>query len=102
MNPVKLPYRQMLFVCTNSRNPGERISCAGAGRCGQKVLDQLKDYVKKNHLEAVARVSKSGCQEKCELGPTVAVMPQNLQLQHVTEADIESIIQTYLAPLTVR
>src|ERR1044071_8608524 len=77
MKKSSLPYKQIIFVCTNARNPGERISCAGEGRCGQAVLEKLKAYVKENNLEKVARVAKSGCQEQCEFGPNIAVMPQN-------------------------
>jgi (2Fe-2S) ferredoxin len=99
MNRSTLPYKQLIFVCTNTREPGERISCAGEGRCGQMVLDKLKAYVKANHLEGEARVTKSGCQEKCELGPNVAVMPQNDFLSDVALTDVESIIRKYLFPL---
>jgi (2Fe-2S) ferredoxin len=94
-----LPYKQLIFVCTNARKPGERISCAGEGRCGQDVLERLKSYIKQNKLESVARAAKSGCQEKCEIGPNAAVMPQNHFLSALTPADAESIIETYLAPL---
>ncbi len=97
MKKSPLPYKQLIFVCTNARKPGERISCAGEGRCGQDILDRLKDHVKKNNLQDVVRVSKSGCQEKCETGPTVAVMPQNDFLSDVSVADVDKIISTYLS-----
>jgi len=99
MKESPLPYRQLIFVCTNARPEGQRISCAGEGRCGEKILHRLKDYVKENHLEDLARVAKSGCQEKCEIGPNMAVMPQNIFLSGVTEADISEIIRKFLAPL---
>jgi (2Fe-2S) ferredoxin len=99
MESAPLPYKQLIFVCTNSRKSGERISCAGEGRCGEKVLEKLKAYVKENRLEKVARVAKSGCQEKCETGPTIAVIPQNLMLSGVAEKDVDGIISKFLAPL---
>ncbi len=99
MDRSLLPYQQLIFVCTNSRSKGERISCAGEGRCGQEVLDRLKIYVKENGLEELARVAKSGCQEKCEMGPNVAVMPQNIFLSNVSSGDADLIIREYLAPL---
>jgi (2Fe-2S) ferredoxin len=91
-----LPYKQLIFVCTNARAEGERISCAGQGRCGQQILDKLKEHVKKNHLQDKVRVAKSGCQEKCEVGPNVAVMPQNDFLSNVTLEDVDAIIKAYL------
>lgn len=89
----------MLFVCTNARGAGERMSCAGEGRCGEDVLHKLKTYIKTHHLEGVARASKSGCQEKCEIGPSVMALPQNEHLSDVKSADVETIIKTYLEPL---
>lgn len=99
MKKASLPYRQMLFVCTNARKEGERISCAGEGRCGSEILDRLKAFIKENKLEGVARAAKSGCQEKCEIGPNIAVMPQNHFLSDVHPGDLDAIIQTYLVPL---
>lgn len=99
MEKSALPYKQLIFVCTNARGAGERISCAGEGRCGQKILDKLKDYVKKNNLQDVARVAKSGCHEKCEIGPNAAVMPQNEFLTALSLDDADAIILTYLEPL---
>lgn len=94
-----LPYKQMIFVCTNARTEGQRISCAGEGRCGQEILDRLKEYVKAHKLEGVARVARSGCQEKCETGPNLCILPQNDFLSDVAVKDVEMLIDRYLAPL---
>jgi NADH:ubiquinone oxidoreductase subunit E len=99
MKKSALPFKQVLFVCTNARPAGERISCAGAGRCGDEILQKLKAYIKENRLESKARVAKSGCQEKCEVGPNAMVLPQNEFLSNLGVADVEDIIETYLAPL---
>jgi (2Fe-2S) ferredoxin len=98
MKRSPLPYKQLIFVCTNARAEGERVSCAGQGHCGQEILDKLKDHVKKNKLQDVVRVAKSGCQEKCEIGPNVAVMPQNEFFSDVSVADVDAIIDAYLNP----
>jgi (2Fe-2S) ferredoxin len=95
----KLPFKQMLFVCTNAREKGERISCGGEGRCGMEVLETLKGYIKKNGLKDVARAMKSGCQEQCEVGPNVVALPQNEFISALTPADADAIIKTYLEPL---
>jgi len=101
MDTSSIPYQQLLFVCTNSRADGERVSCAGKGRCGQQVLERLKAYVSEHHLEETVRVAKSGCHEKCEQGPNIAVMPQNIFLSGVTLDDVSSIIKTYLTPYVI-
>jgi (2Fe-2S) ferredoxin len=99
MNQRPFPYKQLIFVCTNSRAPGERVSCAGPGRCGEDILRRLKDYVKEKNLKDHVRVTKSGCQEQCENGPNVAVMPQNQYWSGVTLEDVDSIIKKYLQPI---
>lgn len=98
MKSEKLPYQQLIFVCTNARKPGERISCAGEGRCGETVLKTLKAFVNDNKLEKKIRVAKSGCHEKCEVGPNVVVMPQNDFLTAVDVSDVNRIIDKYLRP----
>jgi (2Fe-2S) ferredoxin len=87
----------MIFVCTNSRKPGERISCAGQGRCGEEILQKLKDHVKKNKLETIVRVAKSGCQEKCEIGPNLVVLPQGEFVSNLNLEDVDKILDTYFS-----
>ena len=99
MKKSPLPYKQVIFVCANARAAGERISCAGEGRCGMEILEKLKGYIKANNLQDVARAAKSGCQEKCEIGPNAMLMPQNEFLSALTSADADGIIEAYLAPL---
>ncbi len=93
-----LPYEHVVFVCTNARNEGERISCAGAGRCGQEILERMKKYVKTNRLEKTVRVAKSGCQEKCEVGPNAMVMPENLFFSGLNVDDADRLISRFLSP----
>lgn len=99
MKKGPLPYRQVIFVCANARAAGERISCAGEGRCGLAVLEKLKAYIKENRLQDVARAAKSGCQEKCEIGPNAMILPQNDFVSGLTLSDADALIQAYLAPL---
>ena len=102
MKRASNPYQQVIFVCTNARAAGERVSCAGQGRCGEVVLNRLKDYIKKNNLQAVARAAKSGCQEQCEIGPNAMLLPQNELLSDLSPADADEIIRRYLEPLVKR
>ncbi|MBV9079880.1 MAG: (2Fe-2S) ferredoxin domain-containing protein [Elusimicrobia bacterium] len=99
MRRSPLPYKQVIFVCTNARAPGERVSCGGEGRCGVEVLEKLKKFIKDNNLKDVARAAKSGCQEKCEIGPNAMLLPQNELLSGLTPADADALIETYLKPL---
>ena len=96
MKKSPLPFKKMLFVCTNARKPGERISCAGENRCGEQILNSLREYVKRNKLQEFIRVAKSGCQERCEQGPNIMLMPQNEFISNISPEDIEELTKTYL------
>jgi len=63
------------------------------------VLEKLKGYIKANNLQDVARAAKSGCQEKCEIGPNAMAMPQNEFISDLTLEDADRLIATYLVPL---
>lgn len=89
----------MIFVCTNARADGQRISCAGEGRCGGAVLDRLKSFVKAHGLEGRVRVAKSGCQERCESGPNAVVFPDNAFFSGLGEADADRLVDRFLRPL---
>lgn len=85
-----LPYEKIIFVCTNRREPGERISCAYGGGC--ELRDALKAKVKARGLKPVVRVSASGCMDRCEDGPNVMIFPDNVWLSRVEAGDLEPIL----------
>ena len=70
-----LPFQKILLVCTNCREPGERVCCAERGSADLHA--DLKQWVKEQRLQRYIRVCKSGCMDRCESGPNVLVMPDN-------------------------
>lgn len=90
MDTQPLPYRKIIFVCTNQREAGERVCCMAGG--GGELRDKLKAMVKARQMRSRVRVSQSGCLDKCEDGPNIMVFPDNVWFSHVTEADLESIV----------
>ena len=69
----KIPYRRMVFVCTNVRAEGDRPACGLRG--AEKICETLKSEVKKRGLTGKVRALKSGCMDLCEKGPNVMVFP---------------------------
>lgn len=63
----------MVYVCTNARAVGERVSCADAERVGAQLKDELKRLVKERGLSEKIRVCSSGCMDRCEEGPNAVL-----------------------------
>lgn len=91
MDQQPLPYKKIIFVCGNQREPGERVCCADSG--GVALHAKLKEIVKARGLRGRIRVSKSGCMNRCEYGPNIMIFPDNVWYSHVTEADLEPLME---------
>jgi sirohydrochlorin cobaltochelatase len=87
MEEVKSPYAKLVLVCTNVKEDG---TCCGAGG-GDDLRVRLKEAAKAAGLPV--RVSKSGCLGQCPVGPNVVVMPDNRWFSHVSDADLDAILQ---------
>ena len=93
MNPKPVPYKHILFVCTNEREPG-RPACGQRG--SEAICEKLKEEVKKQGLKGKVRVARSGCMDLCEQGPNVMVFPENAWYSGVTLDDVPALVEKYL------
>lgn len=85
------PFVCHLFVCCNRREPGHPRGCCDPD--GNAALrEALKAELARRKLGPQYRVNQSGCLDQCELGPTVAIYPQNIFYGHVQLSDVERII----------
>ncbi len=88
METVKPSFKKYLFVCENKREEGD---CCGVP--GERLREKLKAAVKQKGLSHLIRVSRSGCLDVCSQGPNVLLMPDNIWFKHVSEKDVEAIIE---------
>jgi predicted metal-binding protein len=88
METVKASFKKYLFVCENKRDEG---ACCGAP--GERLREKLKAAVQEKGLSRFIRVSRSGCLDVCAEGPNVLLMPDNIWFKHVSENDVEEIIE---------
>jgi NADH:ubiquinone oxidoreductase subunit E len=58
----------ILYVCCGSK-------CKKRG--SKQLYKQLKNSVKENSLKKQIQVIKTGCTDRCKMGPVVALMPDN-------------------------
>jgi (2Fe-2S) ferredoxin len=93
MNERPVPYRRTIFVCTNNRGEGERVSC---GKAGEALCQALKEEIAKRGLKGKIRAMKSGCHDFCEDGPNVLVFPEGSLCSHVSPEDLPALVDKYL------
>ena len=93
MKIVDTPYKKLILVCTNRREDGK--CCADGG--SEAIRDVLKAKVKAAGLPI--RVSKTGCLDRCQTGPTVVVMPDDLWFGEFTLNDVDSLLERVSADL---
>ena len=88
---VENKYDKHIFVCINSRADSDRASCGDIGLLlRQKIIKRLSVQDEKG---LSIRINKSGCLNKCELGPTIVIYPQGFWYYKVTLKDIDEIIE---------
>ena len=96
MEKNQIPYRRIIFICTNRREGGA-ICCSGGG--SEPIREALKRYVKENGLIGKVRISQSGCMDLCAQGPNIMIFPDNIWVKNVQLDDLPALIQRYLDPL---
>ena len=64
----------------------------------EAAFDHMKSRVKKLKLngEGKVRINRSGCLDRCELGPVIVVYPQAIWYTFVDNDDIDEIIESHL------
>lgn len=90
MDKKPVPFKRTLFVCTNSRAEGERVSC---GPAGLKLWGLIKEEAAKQGLKGKVRVAKSGCLDVCEQGPNAFCYPENEWFSKLSEADVPAVVK---------
>lgn len=93
-----LPFQKIVLVCTNAREPGERVCCGG--RESAALHADLKEWVAANGLKRYIRVCKSGCMDRCEQGPNVLLMPDNVWISGLDTAGLEQLKADLKAAVT--
>lgn len=87
-------YKKHIFICTNQRPEGTRISCGEAH--GLALVAAFKKLIKDKKLNVEIRAQRAGCMETCELGPSVVVYPEGVFYGKVQLDDVEEIVAEHL------
>ncbi|WP_207429484.1 ferredoxin [Pedobacter sp. SYSU D00535] len=87
-------YTKHVFVCTNQRPEGARVSC-GEGH-GMALVNAFKKLIKDKNLQVHIRAQKTGCLEACEAGPSIVIYPEGVFYGGVQLEDVEEIVNEHL------
>lgn len=89
------PFKKHVFVCLNERPPDSpRGDCTRKG--SPALLQKLKAALRARGLDEVIRANKAGCLDNCENGCSIVVYPDGVWYGHVTEADIDDLVDEHL------
>jgi len=88
-------YAKHIFFCLNRRDDGR--ACCAEHR-SEALQAHAKERVKALGLSGPGkvRVNKSGCLDRCELGPVAVVYPEAIWYTFVDEKDIDEIVDSHL------
>ena len=92
---MKNHYQHHVFFCLNQRDNGEAC-CQDKG--SEAAFDYMKSRAKKLGLTGAGktRINRSGCLDRCELGPLMVIYPQAIWYTFVDNEDIDEIIESHL------
>ena len=85
-------YSKHILICVNERAEGHpRGSC---GRCGGPELRaRFVQLIADHGLKGKVRASKTFCLDACELGPVVAIYPDDVWYVGVSPNEADAIFQ---------
>jgi (2Fe-2S) ferredoxin len=87
-------YRKHIFICTNQRTSGARVSCGHDH--GHALVATFKKLIKERRLSVDIRAQKAGCLDTCEQGPSVVVYPEGVFYGRVQLDDVDEIVTEHL------
>jgi (2Fe-2S) ferredoxin len=88
-------FEKHIFICGNRRPPGNPRGCCDPS--GQVKLQKLfKQKLAERGLKGKVRANQSGCLDQCEHGPNLVVYPDAVWYGHVSEADVDEIIESHI------
>ncbi len=105
MSFVVQVFEILIVRCRNSKNTfssaGTSVRRAIRGDAAIQPLEAqlqktFKQKLAQRGLKGKVRANQSGCLDQCEHGPTVVVYPDAIWYGHVTEADVDEIIESHI------
>jgi (2Fe-2S) ferredoxin len=95
-SPKNLYFDVHVFCCINERAAGHP-----RGSCSLRGSIALQEYMKARAKDLKSnirlRINKSGCLDRCELGPVMVIYPEGIWYHYDDENDIDEILESHIA-----
>ena len=88
-------FEKHIFVCGNQRPAGHPRGCCDP-QAEAKLQKLFKQKLAERGLKGKVRANQAGCLDQCEHGPNLVVYPDAVWYGHVTEADVDEIIESHI------
>ena len=92
---MELYYDTHVFCCINKRADDHPRGCCSA-RGSVPLQGYMKVRAMKMGLGTRVRINRSGCLERCELGPTMVIYPEGVWYTYKTREDIDEILDRHI------
>jgi (2Fe-2S) ferredoxin len=92
---MTLYYDTHVFCCINERPDDHPKGCCSA-RGAVPLQAYMKARAKKMDLKTRVRINRSGCLDRCELGPTMVIYPDGVWYTYRTREDIDEILDQHI------
>jgi (2Fe-2S) ferredoxin len=85
-------FKKHIFICENLRPDDSPKGCC-ASRGSAEIKKQMKQKLVQKGLNKMYRTNSAGCLDACDHGVSMVIYPQAIWYGHVTESDIDEIIE---------
>jgi len=84
-----------VFCCINKRPESNPKGCCSL-KGSEKLHQELKIKIKNLKINKKIRINKSGCLDRCGLGPVLVIYPEGTWYSYKSSKDIDEIINSHL------
>ncbi|MGA1314136.1 MAG: (2Fe-2S) ferredoxin domain-containing protein [Pelagibacteraceae bacterium] len=88
-------FEKHVFCCINKRSDSIPKGCCSL-KNSEKLHIELKLKIKDLKLNKKIRINKSGCLDRCELGPVMVIYPEGVWYSFKNSEDIDEILNSHL------
>ena len=88
-------FEKLVFCCINKRSDSNPKGCCSL-KNSENLQTQLKIKIKDLKLNKKIRINKSGCLDRCDLGPVMVIYPEGVWYTFKNSEDIDEIFNSHL------